>query len=85
MYLLLSKETLPQTPYIAFSLGAGDTSSRNRILVTFQIILNEHYQNCKTLSSIRRITMCPHHNGFMVNPALGTQEVRLHIVWEDFK
>ena len=28
--------------------------------------------------------MCPHgyhHNGFMATPALGTQEVRLHIVW----
>ena len=28
--------------------------------------------------------MCPHgyhHNGFMETPALGTQEVRLHIVW----
>ena len=26
--------------------------------------------------------MCPHgyhHNGFMANPALGTQEVRLHV------
>ena len=34
--------------------------------------------------SIQRITMCPngyHHNGFMATPALGTQEVRLHIVW----
>ena len=33
---------------------------------------------------IQRITMCPHgyhHNGFMETPALGTQEVRLHIVW----
>ena len=28
--------------------------------------------------------MCPHgyhHNGFMATPALGTQEVHLHIVW----
>ena len=28
--------------------------------------------------------MCPngyHHNGFMETPALGTQEVRLRIVW----
>ena len=28
--------------------------------------------------------MCPHgyhHNGFMATPALGTQEVSLHIVW----
>ena len=28
--------------------------------------------------------MCPHgyhHNGFMETPALGTQEVRLYIVW----
>ena len=28
--------------------------------------------------------MCPHgyhHNGFMATPVLGTQEVRLHIVW----
>ena len=28
--------------------------------------------------------MCPHgyhHNGFMETPALGTQDVRLHIVW----
>ena len=34
--------------------------------------------------NIQRITMCPHgyhHNGFMATPALGTQEVRLHIVW----
>ena len=33
---------------------------------------------------IQRTTMCPHgyhHNGFMATPALGTQEVRLHIVW----
>ena len=33
---------------------------------------------------IQKITMCPrdyHHNGFMATPALGTQEVRLHIVW----
>ena len=33
---------------------------------------------------IQRITTCPHgyhHNGFMETPALGTQEVRLHIVW----
>ena len=33
---------------------------------------------------IQRITMSPHgyhHNGFMATPALGTQEVRLHIVW----
>ena len=32
---------------------------------------------------IQRITMCPHgyhHNGFMATPALGTQEIRLHIV-----
>ena len=30
--------------------------------------------------------MCPqgyHHNGFMVTPALGTQDVCLHIVWKD--
>ena len=30
--------------------------------------------------------MCPHgyhHNGFMATPALGTQEVCLHIVWKD--
>ena len=30
--------------------------------------------------------MCPHgyhHNGFMASPALGTQDVRLHIVWKD--
>ena len=28
--------------------------------------------------------MCPHgyhHNDFMDTPALGTQEVRVHIVW----
>ena len=24
-----------------------------------------------------------HHNGFMTSPALGTQEVRLHIAWKD--
>ena len=30
--------------------------------------------------------MCPHgyhHNGFMATPALGTQDVRLHIAGED--
>ena len=34
--------------------------------------------------NIQRITMFPHgyhHNGFMETPALGTQEVLLHIVW----
>ena len=33
---------------------------------------------------MQRITMCPqffHHNGFKATPALGIQEVRLHIVW----
>ena len=35
---------------------------------------------------IQNITMCPHgyhHNGFMATPALGTQDVRLHIVGKD--
>ena len=47
------------------------------------------YENCIYIYIyiyiyIQRITMCPHgyhHNGFMATPALGTQEVRLHIVW----
>ena len=43
------------------------------------------YENCIYIYIyIQRITMCPHgyhHNGFMETPALGTQEVRLHIVW----
>ena len=33
---------------------------------------------------IQRITMCPHgyhHSGSMATPALGTRDVRLHIVW----
>ena len=33
---------------------------------------------------ILRITMCPHgyhHSGSMATPALGTRDVRLHIVW----
>ena len=33
---------------------------------------------------IQRITMCPHgyhHSGFMATLALGTLDVRLHIVW----
>ena len=32
----------------------------------------------------KRITMCPHgyhHSGSMATPALGTRDVRLHIVW----
>ena len=32
----------------------------------------------------QRITMCPHgyhHSGSMATPALGTRDVRLHIVW----
>ena len=34
--------------------------------------------------AIQRITMCPngyHHSGSMATPALGTRDVRLHIVW----
>ena len=34
--------------------------------------------------NIQRITMCPHgyhHSGSMATPALGTRDVRLHIVW----
>ena len=33
---------------------------------------------------MQRITMCPHgyhHSGSMATPALGTRDVRLHIVW----
>ena len=41
--------------------------------------------NCTSSErNIQRITMCPHgyhHSGSIATPALGTRDVRLHIVW----
>ena len=44
-------------------------------------VIKQHKPNLKS-SLIQRITMCPHgyhHSGFMVTPALGTQDVEVHL------
>ena len=46
--------------------------------------IQESAQTAQAVSEIQRITMCPHgyhHSGSMATPALGTRDVRLHIVW----
>ena len=53
-------------------------------LGTLPRVIPEKSKFYRPNTSIQRITMCPHgyhHNGFMATPALGTQEVRLYIIW----
>ena len=76
LFLFISTSSASPADY---TVAFGTNSNKFDRLRAFRILATQ------ILWIIQRITMCPHgyhHNGFMVTPALGTQEVRFWIIFE---